>query len=145
MLTNQSFKNFRFRSFFIEKELICNFLVLFFETSSSGWFSLSIDEGLSKLSPEKTEPKITSLDEIKDDFAYPISEAKELNKYINKKIKSIAEYRINEINEGCIGMYFDCGECGFSVLENDGCLSIVDGVHRDFEEEISLIRIEVSY
>lgn len=145
MLINESFEKFRFRSFFIEKELICHFLVLFFETSSSSWFSLSINEGISKLSPEASEPRLLHINEIDDDFAYPIQDAIELKRYIEKKIEKIYAYRIDGVSEGCIGLFFDCGDCGFSVLENDGCLSITDGIHTDFQDNVSLVKMELPF
>ncbi|MDU1575993.1 MAG: hypothetical protein E6868_22510 [Pantoea sp.] len=141
MLKNETFNNFRCRSFFIEKELICQILVLFFKTSSSGWMSLTIDEGVSKLSREPCEPSLLDIKKIDDEFAYPVQDVKDLTCYIGKKILNTYEYRINKIEEGCIGVYFDCGDCGFSVLEVDGCLSIIHGVSDDLQNDISLIKL----
>lgn len=141
MLKNETFNNFRCRSFFIEKELICQILVLFFKTSSSGWMSLTIDEGVSKLSREPCEPSLLDIKKIDDEFAYPVQDVKDLTCYIGKKILNTYEYRINKIEEGCIGVYFDCGDCGFSVLEVDGCLSIIHGVSDNLQNDISLIKL----
>ena len=85
MLKNETFENFRCRSFFIEKELICQILVLFFKTSSSGWMSLTIDEGVSKLSREPCEPSLLDITKIDDEFAYPVQDVKGLTCYIGKK------------------------------------------------------------
>ena len=75
MLVNEYFKDFRLRSFFIEKKLVCRMLVLFFQTSISGWLSLTIGEGVSKLSLESSEPELLDIDNINDDFAYPVQAA----------------------------------------------------------------------
>ena len=140
MLTNETFDNFRFRSFLIENELICQIIVLFFKTSS-GWISLSIDEGVSKFSQERCEPFLLDINAIYDEFAYPVQEAEELTSYIGKKISNIYEYRLSGIEEGCVGIYFDCGNCGFSVLEVDGCLSIIHGVSNNLQNDISLVKL----
>ena len=140
MLINETFGNFRCRSFLIENELICQIIVLFFKTSS-GWISLTIDEGVSKFSREPCEPSILNITEIDDEFAYPVQEAEELTSYIGKKISNIYEYRISKIEEGCVGIYFDCGNCGFSVLEVDGCLSIIHGVSDNLQNDISLVKL----
>lgn len=141
MLINESFKSFRIRSFHIEKELICHFLTLFIEMSKSGWFSLTIDEGVYAFTLEPSEPQILELSQITDDFSYPVQSCDELTHYIGEEILGIYDYRINGIDEGCIGVYFDCGDAGFSVLENDGCLSISDGISVNFQDEIDLVRI----
>jgi len=141
MLTNETFDNFRCRSFLIENELVCQIIVLFFKTSSSGWTSLTIDEGISKFSREPCEPSLLDITEIDDEFAYPVQEAEELAGYIGKNISNIYEYRVNKIEEGCVGIYFDCGDCGFSVLEVDGCLSIIHGVSDDLQYDISLVKL----
>lgn len=142
MLVNEYFINFRFRSFFIEREVICRFIVLFFETSKSGWASLTIDEGISTLTLESKEPLLLDLNDIDDDFAYPVQSSIELVGYIGKHIINIYEYRIKGIEDGCVGVYFDCGDCGFSILESEGCLSIAHGVHEDFHEVVILSKLE---
>ena len=140
MLTNETIDNFRCRSFLIENELIFQIIVLFFKTSSD-WISLSIDEGVSKFSREPCEPLLLSINEIYDKFAYPVQETEVLTSYVGKKISNIYEYRISKIEEGCVGIYFDCGNCGFSVLEVDGCLSIIHGVSNNLQNDISLVKL----
>ncbi|GAB7197113.1 hypothetical protein OS31_36010 [Dickeya oryzae] len=56
MLVNEYIKEFRKLSFFIENELICDILVMFFRTSESGWISLSVNEGIAKVLQESFEP-----------------------------------------------------------------------------------------
>jgi len=141
MLINERFNDFRFRSFFIEKEMICNYLVIFFQASSSGWISLTIDEGIAKFTKEFSEPNTLDLSEIFDDYAYPVQDATELSCYKGKKLINIYEHRIKGIEEGCIGIYFECEDCGFTVLENDGCLSIAHGFYENFQEETHLVKL----
>lgn len=116
-------------------------LVLYIETSVSGWVSLTIDEGVSKFELETSQPDLADINEITDDFAYPIQITNELTHYIDKRIIELYEYRIQGIEEGCIGLCFDCDGCGFSMLEKDGCLFIVDSLCKDFEDEVTLVQI----
>ena len=144
MVINEFFRGFRFRSFFIKDELVCRILVLFFQLSASGWVSLSIDEGTLTWTLEKTEPALLDVKDIEDEFAYPIQTAIQLSGYVGKKITDIYEYKLEGIEEGNIGVYFACGNEGFSVLENDGCLFLFDGLYEVAQEKILLSRLALS-
>ncbi len=48
MLINEVLREVRFRSFFMSGNLVCEFLVLFFKLSNSGWVSLTVSEGVSR-------------------------------------------------------------------------------------------------
>ncbi|MEQ4511692.1 MAG: hypothetical protein ABN480_13960 [Dickeya sp.] len=138
MLVNEYIKEFRKRSFFIENDLICDILVMFFRTSESGWISLSVNEGIAKILQESFEPFLLDVMDIDDEFFYPVKIVPELSDYIDKKIVNICEYRIKNVEHGCVGLYFDCGVTGFSLLEKEGCLSIFYGIYDGFGEEIYL-------
>jgi hypothetical protein len=122
-------------------EMICKFLVVFFKFSVSGWVSLTIDEGVAIFSTGISEPKLLSFNEMSEEFFYPVQMLDVLDFYAGKKIVGVYEYRIKGVEEGCVGVYFDCGECGFSVLENDSCLSIVNGVQNFFRDEVVLSKL----
>ena len=143
MLVNEFFKDVRFRSFFIENELVCRMLKLYFQVSSSGWVSLTIDEGILSWSVEDSEPTLLDIKDIDDAFAYPIETAVEFNKYIGKKITNISEYRLEGIEEGCVGVYVECGDEGFSVVEKDGCLFLFDGMYQNFQEKTFLSMLDL--
>ena len=143
MLIGRFFRDFRFRSFFIEDELVCRVLVLFFRVSVSGWISLSIDEGVLKLTHENSEPMLLNVNDIDDEFAYPVQTATELDEYVGKKIINVYEYRVNGIEDGSVGAYFECENEGFSILEIDGCLFISDGKYEGVKEKLFLSRLEV--
>lgn len=143
MLINEYLKDFRFRSFFIEKALVCRMLVLFFQVSSSGWVSLTIDEGVLRLSVEDSEPMLLDINDIDDEFAYPVETAFEFNSYIGRKITNISEYRLEGIEDGCIGVYIECGNEGFSVVEEGSCLFLFDGIYQDFQENTFLSRLNI--
>ncbi|MCL6350701.1 hypothetical protein [Pectobacterium polaris] len=142
MFINEYIKGFRGRSFFIESELICNMVVLFFQTTMSGWVSLSINEGTSKFSLEDSEPLLLDLSGIDDEFAYPIQVVSDLSDYLGRRIVNIYEYRVRYVENGCVGVYFDLELGGFSILERDGCLSVINGTYNDFKEDVYLSKLE---
>ncbi|WP_460949849.1 hypothetical protein AB6N16_20830 [Pseudomonas marginalis] len=128
MLINETLNGFRFRSFFMNGNLVCEFLVFFLNLSSSGWVSLTISEGVSSFVPLSSEPELVGLSEINDDFAYPIKELSSLKKFLGLKVLAVYEYRLSGVDDGCVGVYLEFDGCGLSVLESDDCLSVVEGV-----------------
>lgn len=140
MLINEFLRDIRFRSFFMSGDLVCEVLVLFIEVSISGWVSLTVSEGVSRFSVLNSEPELLGLSEIKDDFAYPIKSLSGLDRFLGMKILATYEYRINSIDEGCVGVYLDFGGCGFSVIESDNCLSVVEGVIEYSDDLIALCK-----
>lgn len=141
MLVNEILHDARFRSFFMNGKLICKYLVLFLKTSTSGWISITISEGVSTFKELRSEPSLISLQEIDDDFSYPISPLKSLVDFFGMQISSIYEYRINGVDEGCIGVYFDFGSSSFSIIDADDCLMIKNGIQPFSDKEISLCKI----
>ncbi|MCD2511652.1 hypothetical protein [Comamonas endophytica] len=142
MITNEFLIDARFRSCYIEGELICYFLVIFLKISKSGWIAISIGEGTANFHPLKEDPKLLRLSEIKDDYAYPISQLDQISFYFNKKITSIYEYQINGISEGCVGIYIEFENCGFSIIEEEeDCPSITHGIKDLTNENVSLCKI----
>lgn len=139
MYLDDEFCEFRARSFYIEREKICDVLVLFFKLHLQGWVSLSIGEGVAIFSHGLREAEYQIVESLDDEFAYPVSVVNSLRKYLDKKISGIYEYRIEGVKEGCLGIYFDCGDCGLSVLEYDGCLTFTDGMC-DFGDKVSLVK-----
>lgn len=78
--------------------------------------------------------QLLDLDETSDDFAYPIRKSGELNRYFDKELLAVYKYVVVNVEDGCVGVYFDFGSCGFSVFESEDGLSIVDGVVRVFDD-----------
>lgn len=128
MIIGEKICDFRFRSFFMSRSLVCKMLVLFFRFSRSGWISLDIGEGVLRILPVDPEPEILGLNDISDDFAYPIQSSDELDRYLGKDLLAVFKYVIQDVEDGCVGVYFDFGKCGFSVLESEDNLYITDGV-----------------
>ncbi|APQ10306.1 hypothetical protein BJP27_01845 [Pseudomonas oryzihabitans] len=143
MLINESLCDIRFRSFFLSGNLVCEFLVLFLRMSASGWVSLTVGEGVSKFEVLNSEPSLLKLSEISDDFAYPIGSLRGLDRFLGLKVLAVYEYRIKDIEEGCIGIYLDFGDDGFSVIETDECLSVVEGWVQSLDSEVFLYKIDV--
>jgi hypothetical protein len=143
MLINKILLDIRIRSFFMDGELICECLALFFKMSIVGWVSLTVSEGISKFTVLNSEPGLLDLSEISDDFAYPVRSLKGLNKYLGLKILAVYEYRIKNFNEGCVGVYLDFGDYGLSIIESDECLSVVEGMMQYPDGDVSLYKIEI--
>ncbi|WP_123598671.1 hypothetical protein [Pseudomonas frederiksbergensis] len=143
MLINEVLRDVRFRSFFISGNLVCECLVLFFKLSDSGWVSLTISEGVAGFLKLDSEPELQELSEINDDFAYPIKSLSGLDKYLGLKVLSVYEFRISDVDEGCVGVYLDFGGCGLSVIESNECLSVEDGVAQFYYGNISLAEVRV--
>ena len=143
MLINEVLCDIRFRSFFMSRDLVCEFLVLFFRMSITGWVSLTISEGVSKFTVLNSEPGLLELSEISDDFAYPIRSLNGLDNFLGLEILAVYEYRIKNVDEGCVGVYLDFGGYGLSVIESDECLSIVEGTMQYLDGEISPCKIEI--
>lgn len=143
MLINEILRDVRFRSFFMNGDLVCEFLVLFFKISITGWVSLTVSEGVSKFTMLKSEPGLLELSEISDDFAYPIRSLNGLDKFLGLEVLAVYEYRLKNVEEGCVGVYLDFGGYGFSLIESGDCLSIVEGAMQYLDCEISVCKIEV--
>jgi hypothetical protein len=142
MITGEKIFEFRYRSFFMSGSLVCKMLVLFFRFSKSGWVSLDIGEGVLRVLSVCSEPALLALDEISDDFAYPIQNSDELDRYFGKELLAVYKYVISDMEDGCVGVYFNFGDCGFSVLESEDNLSIIDGVVR-ISDDMVLSRLEI--
>ncbi|MCU9947240.1 hypothetical protein [Pseudomonas sp. PDM13] len=142
-MINEVLRDVRFRSFFMSGNLVCEFLVLFFKLSDSGWVSLTISEGVSNFLMLGSDPELVGLCEIDDEFAYPINSLAGLDKYLGSKILTVYEYRISDADEGCVGVYLDFGDSGLSVIESDDCLSVVEDVVQFSDAKISLREMRV--
>jgi len=105
--------------------------------------SLTISEGVSRFLKLDSDPELLELSEINDDFAYPIKSLSGLDKYLGLKILSVYEYRISDVEEGCIGVYLNFGSCGLSVIESGECLSVVDDMIRFSDSKILLLEVRV--
>lgn len=142
MITNEFLIDARFRSFYMREQLICKYLILFLKMSESGWIATFTEEGASNFHTLNHEPKLIKLSDIKDDYAYPTSQLNEISGYFGKKITSIYEYRINDIEEGCVGLYIEFNDCGFSIIEEEeDCPSIEHGIKDLTSENIFLHKV----
>ena len=143
MLVNETLNDFRFRSFFMSGDLVCEFLVLFFNLSSTGWVSLTISEGVSSFVSLRLEPESLGLPEVNDDFSYPVKTFSSLKSFFGLSVVAVYEYRKVGVDGGCVGVYLEFDGCGLSVLESDDCLSVVES-NIDFSNGcISLCEISI--
>ncbi|MGG7672782.1 hypothetical protein [Pseudomonas sp. WC2] len=141
MYVSDEFCEFRARSFYVEGQKICEVVLLFFKLEKMGWISLSIGEGLAIFSHGLQDTEYQLSEGVDEEFAYPVRVVGCLLKYVGKKISRIYEYRMEGVDEGCVGVYFDCERDGFSVLEDDGCLKFSDGIC-SLGDDVSLVIID---
>lgn len=128
MFIGEEICEFRFRSFYLNGSLISEMLVLFFKFSKSGWVSLDIGEGVSRIQVLDSEPILVNTEPSSDEFVYPVHISNKLDGYFGKKLISVSEYRIPHLDDCCVGIYFDILGGGFSVLESNDNLVLIDGV-----------------
>ncbi len=65
-----------------------------------------------------------------------------MDRYFGKDLLAVYKYLISDVEDGCVGVYFDFGDCGFSVLESEDSLSIIDGVVR-VSDDVVLSKLEI--
>ncbi|MGG4610556.1 hypothetical protein [Providencia sp. Me31A] len=131
--------NFRKRSFYIDQSLVSDNILVFFQLDDLRWFSLSISEGSFCIKEEQCELEYQSLSNIKDSFAYPIEDLPELDKFKQATLNEVYEYRLNNNLDFCVGMFFKLDKGDFSIIDNEGSLSIVAGVDDKLLAQCKLI------
>lgn len=130
IMLNTSFLKCRYRSFLMDGELISKYIKIYFK-SHNHWISLTINDGYSEFKIEIDEPELNTKQEHDNNFSYPLYICHELEKFLGRNILKIYEYRIIGILDGAIGIYFDYGDKGFSIIEdiNNSGLLIIQGVY----------------
>lgn len=127
-VAGDAFCEFRGRSFYINGQVVCSCLVLFIRFLRCGWISLTIGEGIIEWSSLEEDPDLLELEDVDDEFAYPVISLYQLRSYLGREVLGVFEYRLEKANNICVGVYFKCKGDGFSVVEEDGCLCFFDGV-----------------
>lgn len=141
MLLDKRIIQFRKKSFYMKGELVSDVVIFYLQISSQEWVSVTIDDGIMEILPCIDEPKILNIGSIDDDFLYPVNNIIELNDFLGEKLIRVYEYRVKNIENGCVGAFFDFGKKGFSLLEHEyGCI-IKNGLCRDFNKEIIMLKI----
>lgn len=136
LIKGKSLKEIRVMSFYLNLKQVSEIIVLYIRIDGGIWIKFTTSDGHNTIELMSKEPKVVLLEEIEDEFAYPI---KAINsKYINKSIKEIKEYiyknQYDELNGFYIGF---SDETGFSIIEKDDSLLLYDGIW--FDDEYSLI------
>lgn len=124
----------RATSFYIDYKRVCEIIILFIKVDDGKWYKIVSSDGSSSISSLLEEPGLVSIDSIKDEFAYPVF-------VINKsrflgKIVDIKEYLWKGRDDESAGFYFALeSRIGFSIIDNDDCLSVHEGLisGADFE------------
>lgn len=115
--------------------MICNAIVFYIKTDANQWYELITCDGINSIHLLESEPVLLNLNEIKDDFAYPIEVMQ--NKYINKKIIDIQEYVSLKANGEYGGFYIALEDNnGFSLFDNDVCFAFTDGMRTENDYEL---------
>lgn len=65
-----------------------------------------------------------------------------MDRYFGKDLFVVYKYFFLDVEDGCVGVYFDFGDCGFSVLELEDNLFIIDGVVRVLDDVV-LFKLEI--
>ncbi|OAT30094.1 hypothetical protein [Proteus myxofaciens] len=138
-MLNCKLLDFRKRSFYIDNLLISDNLVIFFQLIDSRWFSLSIGEGVLCIQEEVQVPEYLSLDNIDDSFAYPIEDLPELDKFKQSILNEVYEYRLKDNLDFCIGVFLKLDKGNFSVIDNNGNLSIITGIDDNLLAQCELV------
>lgn len=138
-MLNCKLLDFRKRSFYIDNLLISDNLVIFFQLFDLRWFSLSIGEGVFCIQEETQIPEYLSLDNIEDSFAYPIEDLPELDKFKQSILSEVYEYRLKDNLDFCIGVFLKLDKGNFSVIDNNGSLSIIAGIDDELLAQCELI------
>lgn len=140
-IIEHSLIEFRKRSFYLDKALASECLVLFMKTDGGVWFALTIGEGEYILSIEESEPKITPFNEIDYSFSYPIEILEILFKYKGLTLKNIMTYKLIDDTEYCIGIYLKFESEGLSIIENENNLTFYNGISTEALKISQLIDI----
>lgn len=125
-IIGKTIKEIRARSFYLNREIVCDNIVLFLRVESESWYEFYTSDGANSIR-KIHEPELTALDDFEDEFAYPVRTL-DLN-YLDGRIESIQYYiyknHLDELN----GFYFvlDNG-LSFSFFEQEECTKICDGI-----------------
>jgi len=117
----------RVMSFFISRKLICDTIALYIKTDTGLWYKLFTSDGFNFIESQQAGPIEITLDEIDDDFAYPVNKINIL--YSKGKIESINKYMYKNYPDELNGFYIKLDKgAGFSLFEKEGCLKIIEGI-----------------
>lgn len=126
----------RVLSFFIDRKPVCNLIALYIRVDTGLWYKFTTSDGINIIELEKDEPLEINIEEIDDEFAYPIKKV-DLH-YINSKIESVKNYMYKNSIDEFNGFYVKLDENeGFSLFEEEGCLKIYNGIK--MEDGYSLV------
>lgn len=129
-IIGKSIQEIRAMSFYINCKQVCEIIVLYIRIDDDKWIKITTSDGHNVIELLANEPKEVQLDEIEDEFAYPI---KSINTcYINKHIKELKEYIYKNQSDELNGFYLEFTDgSGFSIIEKDDCLILLDGIWLD--------------
>lgn len=140
-IIGKTIKEVRIMSFYMNFKLVCDVLSVYVKVDTCDWYRFTTSDGDNIIEIMEEEPIELTLNEIEDEFAYPI---KTVNfAYIDKKIKEIYKYTYVNNEDELNGFYIELNDySGFSLFEEDDCIKIFDGIK--LNEEYSLIRYSKS-
>ena len=131
-IIGRTIKEIRIRSFYLDLELVCEIISLFIRVDTEVWYKFSMCDGENFIEIFEEEPKEIMLNEIQDEFAYPIKTIS--SNYVDRKIIDIKEYIYKNLWDELNGFYIKLdNETGFSYFEENDCPMIFDGIKIDKE------------
>lgn len=132
-IIGRKIKEFRVKSFYIDRKLICDVIVLYMQIDTGEWFKFTTSDGENSVELLIKEPITVKLENIEDEFAYPIKVIK--LDFIGSTITDIKQYIWNNQADELNGFYIELDKKkGFSLIDVDDCLKIFDGIllHDDY-------------
>lgn len=134
-------REIRASSFYLNRKVVCECVVVFLKTTDDNWYSISIGEGSYEVMKVE-EPALETLDTISDDFAYPTYRVSYLDNYLGKVITGVYSYEMNDRQSISVGMFIECETDGFSIEEQSDCLIIHRGKNTELLRGTSLKRVD---
>lgn len=135
-IIGRTIKEMRVMTFYLNRESICGLISLYIKVDTGFWYRFTTCDGENIIELLQDEPLEINLEEIEDEFAYPIQKID--SHWIDNKIEDVKSYIYRNFDDELNGFYFrlDTND-GFSLFEKDDGLKIYQGLIQ--EEGYSLV------
>lgn len=126
-MLGRTIKEFRIMSFYRNLKCVCDITALYIKVETGDWYKLRTSDGVNFMELLNEEPLEVRLDQIDDEFAFPVRSIQ--SKYIEKTIVDIKQYAYNKEPDSLSGFYLHLSDnLGFSLFSEDICLEMSDNI-----------------